>query len=148
MFPTALVEVPFDNLQLNDISMNLINILQNVLDKVVMSFENNSIEPATHQTMLQKLLQCLEMLYNNIRLTIEQATLTHNWLHSYCKTHATEGAEHTILHKLLFTQRIRTHKGPIFEGIAKQIESLLGQIQEVKQTVSNPKRKRKSFNFD
>lgn len=117
-------------MQSNDINMNFINILQNVLDTIVPSFENNEVE-TEHQVILLKLFQCLEMLYNSINLTPEQATLVHNWLHNYCKTHKADGAEHTIIHKLLFTQRVRTQKGAVFEGIAKQIETLLGQIQDV-----------------
>lgn len=117
-------------MQSNDINMNFINILQNVLDTIVSSFENKEVEPE-HQPILLKLFQCLEMLYNSINLTPDQATLVHNWLHSYCKTHKADGAEHTIIHKLLFTQLVRTQKGAVFEGIAKQIETLLGQIQDV-----------------
>lgn len=94
------------------------------------SFENNDVEPA-NQGMLLKIFQCLEILYDNIELTQDEATNVHNWLHNYCKNHTAEGVEHTIVHKLLFTQRIRTQKGPIFEGITKQIETLLGQIHEV-----------------
>lgn len=117
-------------MQLNDINANLINILQNVLDKVVTSLESNDVE-SEHQTILHKMFQCLEILYNSITLSQDQAAMVHNWLHNYCKMHNADGAEHTIVLKLLFTQRIRTQKGPMFEGIAKQIETLMGQIQEV-----------------
>lgn len=120
----------FENQHSNEINTNLINILQNVLDKIVISFENNDVDPE-NQGMLLKMFQCLEILYENIELTQEEATDVHNWIVNYCKNHTTEGAEKTIVHKLLFSQRIRTMKGPIFEGIAKQIESLLGQINEV-----------------
>lgn len=119
-----------ENLQLNGINTHLINILQRVLDEIVAAFENNDVEPQ-HQIILLKIFQCLELLYNNITLTHEQATSVHNWLYGYCKVHEVKGVEHTIVHKLLFTQRIRTQKGPIFEGIAKQIELLLDQIDEV-----------------
>lgn len=115
---------------MNDINTNLINILQRVLDNIVTAFENNDVEQS-HQIILLKMFQCLELLYDNIALTHEQATFVHNWLYGYCKVHTVKGAEKTIVHKLLFTQRIRTQKGPIFEGIAKQIELLIDQIQEV-----------------
>lgn len=121
----------FENQHSNEINTNLINILQNVLDKIVISFENNDVEPE-HQGMLLKMFQCLEILYENIELTQEEATDAHNWIANYCKNHTTEGAEKAIVHKLLFSQRIRTMKGPIFEGIAKQIENLLGQINDVR----------------
>lgn len=119
-----------DNLPPNDVNTNLINILQRVLDDIVTAFENNDVEPP-HQIMLLKMFQCLELLYNNITLTHEQATKVHSWLHGYCKVHEAKGVESTIVHKLLFTQRVRTQKGPIFEGIAKQIETILDQIGEV-----------------
>lgn len=124
------LEVPIENALSNDVNVNLINILQRVLDAVVISFENNDVG-AEHQVVLLKMFQSLEILYNNIRLTQEQAKSVHDWLHMYCKMHKADGAEHTIVHKLLFTQRIRTQKGGIFEGIAKQIEMLAGQILDV-----------------
>lgn len=124
-------EVPLDNLQLNDINTNLINIVQRVLDSVVAAFENNDVEPP-HQIILLKMFQCLELLYNNITLTQEQAKSVHDWLYGYCKEHEANGSENIIVHKLLFTQCIRTQKGPVFEGIAKQLGKLLGSIEEVR----------------
>lgn len=115
---------------MNGINTNLINILQRVLDEIVPAFESNDVGQQ-HQIILLKMFQCLEILYNNITLTHEQATFVHNWLYGYCKVHEIKGVEHTIVHKLLFTQRARTLKGPIFEGIVKQIEKLLEQIDEV-----------------
>lgn len=116
--------------QSHDININLINILQNVLEKVTLAFENDGVSDE-YQNILQKLFHCLEILYNNIPLSPEQAKDVHNWLYNYCKTHSVEGSEQFIVHKLLFNQRVRTLKGSIFEGIAKQIETQLGQIQEV-----------------
>lgn len=116
---------------MNNINTNLIKILQGVISLTVTSFENNDVEPE-HQIMLQKLFQCLEMLYNHISLAIDEATEVHNWLTAYCNDHVIEDVSlNTVVHKMLFTQRIRSQKGPIFEGIAKQIELLLTQIQEV-----------------
>lgn len=132
----VVAEVPLENIQLNNINTNLINILQNVLDKIVVSFENNDIS-TEHQIMLQKMFQCLEILYNNIALSQEQAILVHTWLRNYCKFHDIEGSEHVIVHKLLFAQFVRTQKGPFLEGIAKQIETVLGQIHEVRNNVSH-----------
>lgn len=121
----------FENAHLNNVNTNLINILQSVISLTVTSFENNDVEPQ-HQIMLQKLFQCLEMLYNHITLTQDEADEVHNWLTDYCKNHNIENVDlNTLVHKLLFAQRIRTKKGPIFEGIAKQIEVLLTQIQPV-----------------
>lgn len=100
------------------------------MNKVVDLFENNDVE-SQHQVILQKLFQCLEMLYSSITLTQDEANGVHSWLCDYCKSHSVEGVENVIVHKLLFTQRVRTQKGPIFEGIAKQIELTLGQNQIV-----------------
>lgn len=36
-----------------------------------------------------------------------------------------------IIHKLLFAQRIRVKNGEILSGIAKQIERLYGQVEDV-----------------
>lgn len=123
-------EVPSDSLPANDTNTNLINILQRVLDNIVTAFENNDVEPP-HHIILLKMFQCLELLYNNITLTHGQATQVHNWLYGYCKEHESKGLESSLVHKLLFTQRVRTQKGPIFEGIVKQIETIMDQIQEV-----------------
>lgn len=86
--------------------------------------------------MLQKLFQCLEMLYNQINLANDEATEVHSWLTAYCNDHVIEDVSlNTVVHKMLFAQRIRSQKGPIFEGIAKQIELLLSQIQEVRSSI-------------
>lgn len=127
---SAFTEVPLDSLPLNEVNTNLIQILQRVLDSIVTAFENDEVEPP-HQIILLKMFQCLELLYSNIALTHEQATQVHSWLYGYCKDHEIKGIENNIVHKLLFTQRVRTQKGPIFEGIAKQIETVMDQIQEV-----------------
>lgn len=116
---------------LNEVNTNLVTILHDVLDKIIEPFENNDVEPE-HHIILQTLFQSLELLYNNMTLTESDALLIHNWLHHFCKSHNVEGAEHAIVYKLLFTQMIRTKKGDIFEGIAKQIELKLGQIKEVR----------------
>lgn len=51
---------------------NLINGLQDTVNQLMQSFENNDVaQPA--QAILLKLLQCLEMLYDNINLTEFQA---------------------------------------------------------------------------
>lgn len=131
-FNVGFAEVPLENLHLNDINTNLINILQRVLDNIVAAVENSDVEPP-HHIILLKMFQCLELLYNNITLTQEQATLVHNWLYGYCNVHEVKGVENTIVHKLLFTQRVRTQKGPIFEGIAKQIQILMDPIEEVRE---------------
>lgn len=123
--------VVFENFNVNDVNTNLIIILQRLLDNIVASFENNDVEPE-HQVILQMLFQCLEMLYNNITLTQDEATAVHDWLTDYCKSHSIERLElNALVHKLLFAQRIRTERGPIFEEISKQIEAQLQQIQEV-----------------
>lgn len=116
---------------MHDINVNLINILQQLISKIVKSFENNDVEPK-HQIMMRKLFQCLEMLYDNINLTPEEGIDVHKWLTDYCKSHSIEVPElNALVHKLLFFQRIRTDKGPMFEGISKQIQLKLGQIEEV-----------------
>lgn len=114
-----------------DVNTNLITILHNVLDKIIASFENNDVEPE-HHGILQKMFQSLELLYNNIALNQDEAILVHNWLYHFCKSHSIDGAEHALVHKLLFTQRIRTQKGDTFVAIAKQIETQLGQINSVR----------------
>lgn len=101
-----------------------------MLDNIVTAFENNEVEPP-HHIILLKMFQCLELLYKNITLTHGQATQVHNWLYGYCKEHESKGLESSLVHKLLFTQRVRTQKGPVFEGIVKQIETIMDQIQEV-----------------
>lgn len=62
-----------DNPSSNELNVNLISILHNVLDKISKSFENNDID-LEHHVILVRLFQSLELLYNNITLTPEQAT--------------------------------------------------------------------------
>ncbi|XP_031616603.1 Fanconi anemia group I protein [Contarinia nasturtii] len=129
-FIEFLKSLVIENVHLKDVNTNLINILQRLIDKIVTSFENNDVEPK-HQVMMRHLFQCLEMLYNHIDLTPDEGNDVHKWLTNYCKSHRIELPElNALVHKILFMQRIRTGKGPIFEGISKQIQAKLGQIEE------------------
>lgn len=38
----------------------------------------------------------------------------------------------TLIHKLLFTQRVKTKSGKFFDSISSQIEETIGQITEVR----------------
>lgn len=53
------------------------------------------------------------------------------WLQNYCEYNSFEERDLTIIHKLLFAQRVRVKNGEILSSIAKQIERLYGQIEDV-----------------
>lgn len=62
----------------------------------------------------------------------------HGWLQNFCRNNEIRYADLSIIHKLLFSQRIRTQKSFLFEGIAKQVEKVLGQHEEVRIQLSTP----------
>lgn len=113
-----------------ELNIQLINTLHGVLDEISKSFENNDID-SEHHIILVKLFQSLEHLYTNIPLAIEQANEVHAWLQNYSEHYSFENRDLSIIHKLLFAQRIRVKHGEILSGIAKQIERLYGQIEDV-----------------
>lgn len=114
----------------NEFNMNLISILHTILDKISKEIENND-DGIEHQMILVRLFQCLDLLYSNITLSQDQLTDVHSWLQNYCEYYNFENKELSIIHKLLFAQRIRVKNGEIFDGIAKQIERIYGQIEDV-----------------
>lgn len=146
LLPDIAVESPSEN----ETNVNMISILHNILNAVSKSFENNDIS-IKHHAILVILFQSLDILYTNISLTIEQAAgVTHRlnnnvdfqksnkaifqvvaWLQNYCEYYSFGEQDLTIMHKLLFAQLIRVKNGEILSSIAKQIERLYGQIEDV-----------------
>lgn len=55
----------------------------------------------------------------------------YDWLYKICHDNNIETKNMKLIHKLLFTQRIKAHDGEFFNSIAIQIGKILGQIQEV-----------------
>lgn len=55
----------------------------------------------------------------------------YNWLHKVCKKENLDGYEMSYIHKLLFNQYIKTQTGVLFTEVAHNIETELGQIEEV-----------------
>lgn len=120
--------VPAEDPAHNGIHINMISTIQRLLDGIAQSVENNDMDNE-HQLIMVKLFQCLELLYDNIDLTqnLEHGNEIHKWLQNFCKHNEIRHDELSIVHKLLFSQRIRTQKTFLFEGIAKQVEKVLGQ---------------------
>lgn len=55
---------------------------------------------------------------------------SYNWLLQICTQQDIEKYEIPYIYKLLFRQWIKTQNGLFFEGVAKQIEYTVGQIDE------------------
>lgn len=72
------------------------------------------------------LLEALELFYDHINYG-ERATIdSYTWLLDFCQTYELKNPEMGLLHRMLFTQRQKTHSGPFFDAVARQLGKVLG----------------------
>lgn len=77
------------------------------------------------------LLQCLEIIYEYVPIEGTSLVEHYNWLYQFCLKNDLDAHNMSLIHKLLFYLRIRTHPDGFFDTIAIQIGDILGQIDEV-----------------
>jgi len=107
-------------------------VLQGVLDQYMKedSSNNDSAESLSDDRNGAKLpvylLEALEILYDHIGYG-ERATIdSYTWLLEFCQKWELRIAAMGVLHRVLFTQRQKTHSGPFFDAIARQLGQVLG----------------------
>ncbi|XP_014090241.2 Fanconi anemia group I protein homolog isoform X3 [Bactrocera oleae] len=80
--------------------------------------------------ILQALLQSLEVLYDNFSFTDRLTIESYKWLLKFCKCNVVKSEKLSLVHKLLFTQRQKTHSGAFFNTIALQLCTIWGAISD------------------
>ncbi|XP_073845314.1 Fanconi anemia complementation group I [Musca autumnalis] len=120
-----------------DKSKDVITTLQDVMDEFMkeeLAEETDANESMLSDTNGRKiphnLFLSLEVLYDNIsfgsRLTIE----SYNWLLKFCKTFEIKQKELSIVHKLLFKQRQKTHSGAFFQVIPEHLGKIWSHVKD------------------
>ncbi|XP_037947703.1 Fanconi anemia group I protein [Teleopsis dalmanni] len=82
------------------------------------------------QKLVCALLQSLEVLYDNLSFSDRMTTESYTWLMNFCKKYEVQTKELSLIHKLLFTQRQKTHSGAFFNKIAHQLGKIIGTMDE------------------
>ncbi|XP_064535940.1 Fanconi anemia group I protein homolog [Drosophila montana] len=72
------------------------------------------------------LLEALELFYDHIDYGERAAIDSYTWLLDFCQTYELHNPEMGLLHRMLFTQRQKTHSGPFFDAVARQLGKVLG----------------------
>ncbi|XP_053963260.1 Fanconi anemia group I protein homolog [Anastrepha ludens] len=82
------------------------------------------------QRILQALMQCLEVLYDNLSFEDRLTTESYSWLLKFCKCYEVKSKNLGLVHKLLFIQRQKTHSGAFFNTIAMQLYNIWGCVAD------------------
>ncbi|KAH8389032.1 hypothetical protein KR200_011962 [Drosophila serrata] len=103
-------------------------IVQDVLDEFMTEY--GSDEAICNDESVAKvpvyLLEALEILLDHIEFGERAATESYTWLLRFCSKYEILNGEMGLVHRMLFTQRQKTHSGPFFESIARQLGLVLG----------------------
>ncbi|KAH8284890.1 hypothetical protein KR054_002362 [Drosophila jambulina] len=117
----------FDMASLNK-TKEVTYIVQDVLDEFMTEY--GSDEAICNDEYVAKvpvyLLEALEILLDHIEFGERAATESYTWLLSFCTKYEILNADMGLVHRMLFTQRQKTHSGPFFESIARQLGHVLG----------------------
>ncbi|XP_002006644.2 Fanconi anemia group I protein [Drosophila mojavensis] len=98
-----------------------------VLQDVLVQYMKEDINTDSSSSKLPVyLLEALELFYDHINYG-ERATIdSYTWLLDFCQTYELQNPEMGLLHRMLFTQRQKTHSGPFFDAVARQLGKVLG----------------------
>lgn len=106
-------------------------VLQDVLVKYMKEDASDTADLLSEDTNGAKLpvylLEALEILYDHIGFGERAAIDSYTWLLEFCQTWKLPNPEMGIVHRILFTQRQKTHSGPFFDAIARQLGEVLGR---------------------
>ncbi|EDW47016.1 GM20650 [Drosophila sechellia] len=76
------------------------------------------------------LLESLEILLDHIDYQDRAATESYTWLLHFCSKNEILNSEMGLVHRMLFVQRQKTHLGPFFDSVARQLGHVLGVQNE------------------
>ncbi|EDV59451.2 Fanconi anemia group I protein homolog [Drosophila erecta] len=76
------------------------------------------------------LLESLEILLAHIDYQDRAATESYTWLLNFCSKNEILNSEMGLVHRMLFVQRQKTHLGPFFDSVARQLGVVLGVQNE------------------
>lgn len=82
-------------------------------------------------TISNLLVLSLQIIYAYVPVEGSNLVDQSNWLLEFCKKNNLYAHSGSLIHKLLFFQRIRAHSDDFFDAIAVQIGDILGQITVV-----------------
>ncbi|XP_017044461.1 Fanconi anemia group I protein homolog [Drosophila ficusphila] len=103
-------------------------VVQDVLDEFMTKF--GSDESICKDEFIAKvpicLLESLELILDHIDYGERAATESYTWLLNFCIKNEILNSEMGLVHRMLFVQRQKTHLGPFFESVARQLGLVLG----------------------
>ncbi|XP_017066246.1 Fanconi anemia group I protein [Drosophila eugracilis] len=110
----------------------VIYVLQDILDEFMKEY--GSDESICKDEFISKvpvcLLESLEILLDHIDYDDRAATESFTWILNFCSKNEILNSEMGSVHRMLFIQRQKTHLGPFFESVARQLGHVLGVQNE------------------
>nr|XP_016941259.1 Fanconi anemia group I protein homolog [Drosophila suzukii] len=110
----------------------VVYIVQDVLDEYMTEY--GSDDSICKDEFIAKipvgLLESLEILLDHIDYGDRAATDSYTWLLSFCSKNEILNSEMGLVHRMLFIQRQKTHLGPFFDNVARQLGLVLGVQNE------------------
>ncbi|XP_017093956.2 Fanconi anemia group I protein homolog [Drosophila bipectinata] len=107
-------------------------VIQDVLDAFMEEY--GSDESICKDEFVAKLpiwlFEALEIMLDHIQYDERLATDSYTWLLNFCCNNEILNADMGLVHRILFVQRQKTHLGPFFDNIAKQLGSVLGALND------------------
>ncbi|XP_068145106.1 LOW QUALITY PROTEIN: Fanconi anemia group I protein homolog [Drosophila tropicalis] len=122
----------FDMATLNN-KEEAIYIVQNVIEEFMKEDSNGDLIKDAPQLPIH-LLESLEILYDHVDFGDRAAAESYTWLLNFCRSYELPNADFGLVHRLLFTQRQKTHSGSFFDGIARQLGQVLGYLNDKDQS--------------
>lgn len=125
------------DLHMLDKSKECIEILHSIIDEFMqeeMSEETNANDSMLNDNDGRKipynLLLSLEILYDNITFGDRMTTESYTWLLKFCKTYEINNKDLSLVHKLLFKQRQKTHSGAFFQLIPLHLAKVWSFVRD------------------
>ncbi|KAH8277898.1 hypothetical protein KR018_009894, partial [Drosophila ironensis] len=121
----------FDIATLNQ-SKEATYVLQDALDEFMSEY--GSDESICKDEFVVKVPVCLfeslEILLDHTDNNERAATDSFIWLQNFCCNYELLNDDLGLIHRILFVQRQKTHQGPYFDNVAKQLGRVLGALND------------------
>jgi len=110
----------------------VVYIVQDVLDEFMTQYgsDGSICKDESIAKIPVGLLESLEILLDHIDYGDRAATDSYTWLLSFCSKNEILNSEMGLVHRMLFIQRQKTHLGPFFDNVARQLGLVLGVQNE------------------
>ncbi|KAL9917468.1 Fanconi anemia complementation group I [Glossina fuscipes fuscipes] len=106
------------------------NIIQTYMEEESSDAADSMLNDPEGCKIPYNLLLSLEILYENISFDSRMTVESYSWLLKFCEKYEINNKELSLVHKLLFKQRQKTHSGAFFQTIPLHFSKLWSSIRD------------------